>query len=150
MILRLTSTSVDRSRNTMNYLTSTCYLVLHLIMYTDSCPACGPISGPVNGYVTGFTSECGDAKNFFCNDGYELVGADRAYCNNGQWNAPTPSCQATGKNFFVVHRLFILLNWYLPTYPNLSSAMPSKKCTVLKYDPLSPGAYQWEGPVSKC
>ena len=78
---------------------------LHLFNYvslcSDSCPTCGPISAPVNGFVRGSTHECGDAMEYGCNAGYELAGDDTVYCDNGQWNAPTPSCVTRGKYFFV-------------------------------------------------
>ncbi|XP_070535768.1 fibulin-7-like [Ptychodera flava] len=29
---------------------------------------------------------------FSCNTGYQLIGTDTLYCNNGNWSGPIPQC----------------------------------------------------------
>lgn len=69
---------------------------------------CRQLSNPANGRVTISNRTVGGVATYFCNSGFNLVGAKTRVCQSGgEWSGIAPSCQ--GKKGVISVILSVLL-----------------------------------------
>ncbi|XP_051003281.1 C4b-binding protein beta chain [Acomys russatus] len=54
---------------------------------------CEPPVIPAHGYFEEETFTSGSVVNYFCEDGYRLVGVERLQCTDGEWDSSYPTCE---------------------------------------------------------
>lgn len=73
---------------------------------------CGKLSVPADGSMDDSQGTKYQAQvTFHCNDGYLLVGNKKTTCSElGEWTNPAPTCVKKCRSFYMINKLFALLN----------------------------------------
>ena len=75
--------------------------------YTGS--GCRQLSNPANGRVEISNKNIGGIATYFCNSGFNLVGAKTRVCQSGgEWSGIAPSCQGKKGGISVILAVLLL------------------------------------------